>query len=64
VDFGQLRMMVAEGRYVWVRFYDGQPAEVRGSPGGPETMADGSAWFRFVMADDVRKAINEWASRA
>ena len=54
-----LRLRVSEARYVWVRILGGAALEVRReSPGGPETMTDGSAWYRFVLADDVRKAIN------
>jgi hypothetical protein len=63
MDFGQLRTLVGESRYVWVRLLDGRPVEVRERAGGPETMVDGSQWWRFVLADDVRKAINEWAAR-
>ena len=53
-----LRTRVADCRYVWVRLLNGAPVEVSRSPGGPETMNDGSTWYRFVLADDVHKAIN------
>jgi hypothetical protein len=56
-----LRTRVSEARYVWVRILNGTTLEVRESPGGPETMNDGSVWLRFVLADDVRKAINSMA---
>jgi hypothetical protein len=61
MDIAQLREKVAEARYVWVRVAkDGSPVEVRPTPGGPETMTDGSMWWRFVLANDVRRAINEF----
>ena len=42
-----LRERVSEARYVWVRILGGAALEVRReSPGGPETMTDGSAWYR------------------
>ena len=53
-----LRLRVAESKYVWVRLLNGTPVEVSRSSGGPDTMTDGSAWYRFVYVDDVRKAIN------
>ena len=54
-----LRERVSEARYVWVRILGGVALEVRReSPGVSDTMTDGSAWYRFVLADDVRKAIN------
>jgi hypothetical protein len=56
-----LRTRVAESKYVWVRMLDGRPVEVSFRVGGPETMNDGSIWLRFVLADDVRKAINTMA---
>jgi hypothetical protein len=53
-----LRTRVADCRYVWVRLLNGAPVEVGTIPGGPASMADGSAWYRFILSDDVRKAIN------
>ena len=53
-----LRTRVADCRYVWVRLLNGTPVEVSRSPGGPDTMTDGSPWYRFVFVDDVRKTIN------
>jgi hypothetical protein len=61
-DIVQLREKVAESRYIWVRLVNGCPVEACNTVGGPETVTDGSVWWRFVLADDVRKAINEWAS--
>ena len=57
-DLVTLRTRGAAWRYVWVRVLNGAPVEVSRSPGGPETMTAGSTWYRFVLADDVRKAIN------
>jgi hypothetical protein len=62
MDVKQLRMMVGEARYVWVRILNGQPVEVGNSPGPTGPMVDGSVWWRFALAEDVRKAINEWAT--
>ncbi len=48
-----LRLRVAESKYVWVRLLNGTPVEVSRSPGGPDTMTDGSAWYHFLFSDDV-----------
>jgi hypothetical protein len=56
-----LRSRVADSKYVWVKIRNGAPVDVSQSPGGPETMNDGSVWLRFILADDVRKAINTMA---
>jgi hypothetical protein len=53
-----LRAHVSEARYFWIRILNGAPVEVARGPGGPDSMNDGSVWLRFILADDVRKAIN------
>lgn len=57
-----LRTRVGESHYVWVRILGDRVLEVSLFPGGPETMNDGSTWRRFILADDVRKAINTMES--
>lgn len=53
-----LRERVGECKYVWVKFLGTRPVAVSERPGGPETMADGTGWYRFVYSDDVRRAVN------
>jgi len=57
----ELRERIGNARYVWVLVVDGSLREVRDRPGGPETLAGGGTWLRFISADGVRVAVNEWA---